>query len=183
MLDLGAFINSAAASVDFEIDGDRPLSSSNSSALVVPVSFTEPVGAITKIELVTSSGVIKGRFDREQARVIFDVPFGYKSLRGDLVVFEEGGRSYVSKTIDYPIDQQKFLAFNEIITDEISGDVSCRLQFVGAEESLDAKLIYEAKLDSVDSCRAICQVIGPMAYSSLKKVSCGTLEKTLYESI
>ena len=183
MLDLGAFINSAAASVNFEIDGDRPLSSSNSSSLVVPVSFTEPVGAIIRIELVTASGVIKGRFDRAQARVIFDVPFGYKSLQGDLVVFEEGGRSYVTKSIDYPIDQQKFLAFNEIVTDGISGDLSCRLQFIGAEESFDAKLIYEAKLDSLESCRTICQVIGPMAYSSHRKVSCGTLDKTLYESI
>lgn len=183
MLDLGALIDLVSVNIDFQLTGDEPLTSSNSSSLVVPVSFSEPVDAILKVELVTENGVIQGSFDRAKSQIIFTIPFGYSTLRGDLKVTEEGGRSYVIKAIDYPLDQQKYLDFSEIVTDEITGPIACRLQFVSTNVSLDAKLIYEAKLDSEDSCRTICNVIGPMAYSSFRKVECGTLEMLMYESI
>jgi hypothetical protein len=169
-----------AAKIDIKTS-DSVLTSSNSPYLEIPIELTEPVSQIETIELVTNDGVIKGRLDRSKRSLIFNIPYGINSLKGELRIIEVGGRSYVVKNIDYELEHEKFLNFSEIITNELRGNLSCKLQLKSVD-GLGGRLLYEAMLDSEESCRVICGSIGPLTYSSMKKVECGTSGLVFYES-
>jgi subtilisin family serine protease len=178
MMDLAAFLDGVKAQANVQgLSDTQPISLKNSTRFNLPLEISEKYSTITKIEILQGDDVIA---ETSQAvdQIAIDLPLGFSTVELVTRVTDSENRVYTADPVELPVDVEKLLEFSDLDLEAIEGSVACDLKKIQAEG--EENVIFSASVNSERTCQKLCDVIGPLAYSSLGDIRCASDQQTLY---
>lgn len=175
MMNLAEFMDGIKAKVAFIADDSGTLALNN-KLYTLKLDTQESYYKIAKVEILLNDELIM-EANEAVASVDIEIPSGSETVSLKARVTDVDGRVYESSVEEFRVSIDKALSFSELDLSSISGDILCQLVKKSSEEDI---VIFDASLNSEASCRSLCAIIGPLAYNSVSKVSCGSVSNPAY---
>lgn len=174
-LDLFKLMTAIQARVQIkEIESDGMITVTGPKSSLSIITKT-PYAQIAKVELLHDGKVIATSNGQSQS---IDFPWTQmaQTLTLAVRVTDTDGRTSVTEESNVPINVEKRIDFSAIDVGTMAGNISCKVirKTTGQET-----ILHDRRLDSVQSCKTFCSVVGPLVHSSRAQIRCG-LDKSLF---
>jgi subtilisin family serine protease len=174
-LDLFKLMTSVQARVqikEIESDGMITVTGPKSSLAIVTIT---PYAQIAKIELLHDGKVI-ARSDGQSQSIDFPWTQMAQTLALSVRVTDTDGRISLSEELNVPINLEKRIDFSAIDVGTMAGNISCKVVRRANDRET---ILHDRRLDSIESCKTFCSVVGPLIHSSKAQIRCG-VDKSIY---
>jgi subtilisin family serine protease len=178
LMDLAKLMQAVKPKVVLQgLEDGQAISVRNSNQYTFKLTSEEKYSKIAKIEIFFGEEMIASKEGAVQ-EITVQVPINASAVELTARVTDERGRVYTTSALDLTLDLEKILAYSEIDLESVAGDVNCELTKTQADGT--SLVLFKKSLNSERTCQKLCDVIGPLAYSSLGEINCSTPATTLY---
>lgn len=174
-LDLFKLMTAVQARVqikEIESDGMITVTGPNSSLSIVTMT---PYAQIAKIELLHEGKVI-ARSNGQSQSIDFPWTQMAQTLALSVRVTDTDGRISLTEESNVPINVEKRIDFSAIDVGTMAGNISCKVIRKTTDQET---VLHDRRLDSIQSCKTFCSVVGPLIHSSKAQIRCG-VDKSIY---
>jgi subtilisin family serine protease len=174
-LDLFKLMTAVQARVqikEIESEGTITVTGPKSSLSLIA---TTPYAQVAKVELLHDGKVIATSKGQSQS-IEFPWTQMAQILALSVRVTDTDGRISLSEEINVPVNVEKSIDFSAIDVGTMAGNISCKVTRKASDQET---LLHERRLDSIQSCKTFCAVVGPLIHSSKAQIRCG-VDKSIY---
>ena len=175
-MDLKAFLDEVKAKADIQLEAGT-ITVSDSTQYSINLSSDESYASITSIDVMIGDEVL-GSASSAVENLTIQLPLGMSNAEVYTRVTDSAGRQYISAGVTLDIDLNKVISFVEVDRLALSGSDACTVSKVveGSEEKL-----YEANVENDKKCEKLCDVVGPLLYSSKGEIKCSIGSEVIYD--
>ena len=175
LMNLAEFMEGIKAKVSFITDDEGTLAL-NQKSYSLKLNNQESYYKIAKVEIFLNDELVMESSEAVES-INIDIPSNVESVKLRARVTDVDGRVYESSSEDFRVSIDKALSFNELDLSAISGDIVCQLVKTTVDTDV---VIFDASVNSEASCKSLCSIIGPLAYNSVNRISCGSATNPSY---
>lgn len=134
--------------------------------------------SIETIEIVHVEEVI-GSVNGDASSISINLPLGFGSVEIFTRVTDSAGRVYLSDPMALDLDINKTLTFSQVESMSLSGSNDCVIsKIVDGEE----EVLHQESVDSIRQCEKLCDVVGPLLFSSKGEIQCAQGSDIIYQA-
>ncbi|MFW7381390.1 MAG: S8 family peptidase [Oligoflexus sp.] len=178
MINVSKMMDAVKAQAQFtNLESGSTVVLQNSRNYEFSLATVEKYAGIASIEIMHGDeviGIASGAVDK----LSVELPLGYSQLELVAKVTDAQGRVYFSEPVELGVDIDKILKFTELSLENNKGNVPCELSKTAPDNSQVS--LYQTSVDTERTCQKLCEIIGPLAFSSAGEITCNSGSATLY---